>query len=86
VSQEYGLVANTFNDAIELSYTPQVWAGDNLLLVAYQSVPKDWIAYPGVDCFIAPALTPDSGINIAQGIFGEVLVGQLQLNPENPRV
>jgi hypothetical protein len=84
VPQEYYLVVKTFNDAIEMWYTPHAWAGDDKLPAAHQSVPKEWIAYPRVECFIAPAFASNEGISLAQMIFGSALVGQSQLNPENP--
>jgi hypothetical protein len=43
VPRKCHLVAKTWNDSIEMWYTPQ-------------SIPKDWIRYAGIECFIAPVL------------------------------
>jgi hypothetical protein len=83
-SQHYQLIAKAVNDTIELCYTPVESFGDNTLPVAYQAVPKEWIAYLGVEVFIAPLLDSNAGIGIAQTIFGGVLLGQLVPNQENP--
>jgi hypothetical protein len=83
VPQEYHLVARTCNDVIEMWHTPQIWGGDDIIPAAYQSVPKEWIAYAGVECFVAPAFFPDEEISVTHTVFWRALVGQRPLNPEN---
>jgi hypothetical protein len=83
-SQHYDLIAKAVNDTIELWCTPVEWFKDNTLPVAYETVLKEWITYPGVEVFIAPVLDLKAGIEIAQAIFERELVGQRVPNPENP--
>jgi hypothetical protein len=54
VEHEYDLIAKTANDTMEFWYIPVLWASGRILPIAYQSIPKEWISYPGAECFIAP--------------------------------
>jgi hypothetical protein len=82
--QEYQARVTLRNDEIELWYLPQIWVEDDSTPAAYQSVPKEWIVYPGVECFITPTEGVNGGLQAAERIFGNSVVGERIPNPENP--
>jgi hypothetical protein len=82
--QEYQIRATLRNDEIELWYLSRIWAEDDSTPAVYQPVPKEWIVYPGVECFIAPAEGANDDLQAAKRIFGNAVVGERIPNPENP--
>jgi hypothetical protein len=69
---------------VEISYAPPEWATEDILSIAYQSVPKDRITGVGIECLVAPVLPANSGIQGAQTIFQTRLTRERKLNPGNP--
>jgi hypothetical protein len=52
--------------------------------VAYQSVPKEWVAYGGIEVFTTPPFDPNDGLHIAKGIFRSDVEENRIPSPENP--
>jgi hypothetical protein len=82
--QEYHMRVTLRNDEIELWYLSRIWAEDDSTPAAYQPVPKEWIVYPGVECFITPVAGANDGLRAVERIFGNAVVGERIRNPENP--
>jgi hypothetical protein len=82
--QEYHIMATMRNDEVEIWYLSRIWGEDDSTPAAYQPVPKEWIVYPGVECFIAPAEGLNDDLNTAKRIFGNAVVGERISNLENP--
>jgi hypothetical protein len=67
-------IAKTVNDTLEIWHTPEEWVVDNVLPVVYQAIPKEWLAFPGGEVFIAQALGSQTGSGFVQATFGASLV------------
>jgi hypothetical protein len=44
-SQDYREIVKAVNETVESWYTPIDWLSDDVVSVAYQAVPKEWIAF-----------------------------------------
>jgi hypothetical protein len=53
-SQGYRIITKEVNETVEIWYTPVEWFSDEVLLVAYKAVPKEWVAFHDIEVFIAP--------------------------------
>jgi hypothetical protein len=42
------------NGKVEIWYTPAEWFREDVLPVAYQAVPKEWIAFQDIEVVISP--------------------------------
>jgi hypothetical protein len=82
--QEYHIRVTVRNDEVALWYLSQIWVEDDSTPAAHQPVTKEWIVYPGVDCFITPVAGVNEGLAAAERIFGNGVVGERVQNPENP--
>jgi hypothetical protein len=56
----------------------------SFVLISICPSTKEWIVYPGVECFITPVAGVNEGLGEAERIFGNTVVGERIRNPENP--
>jgi hypothetical protein len=61
-TQAYQFVAKVRDEEFEIWYIPQELFGDNMLPVAYQDLPKEWVTIPGMETFIAPTFEANGGV------------------------
>jgi hypothetical protein len=47
-SQDYLAIVKGVNQTVDIWYSPAEWFGDNVLPVAYQGVPKEWVAFQDI--------------------------------------
>jgi hypothetical protein len=64
-------------EKVEIWYAPMEWFSDDVLPIAYQAVPKYWVAFQDIEVFIAP-------IDDLEALFGRDLSGERIDNTENP--
>jgi hypothetical protein len=60
------------------------WFGDNMLPIAYQTLPKEGVTLQGFEIFVAPTYEKNFGANIVSHIFRATIEGTRVPNPENP--
>jgi hypothetical protein len=83
-SYDYQLVMKCHDNELEMWYTPQEWFGDNTLPIAQQTLPKEWVTFPGFEIFVAPTYEKHLGANIVSHIFWATIDDTRVPNPENP--
>jgi hypothetical protein len=82
-SRDYRTVAKEVNGNVEIWYAPVEWSREYVLPIAYQAVPKEWIAFQDIEAFIAPIQDLRPGIGHLEILFGRNLSGCRRRNPEN---
>jgi hypothetical protein len=68
----------------EIWYTLVEWFRDGVLPVAYQAVPKEWIAFQDIEVLTTPIYDIKPGVGPLEMLFGRNLMGTRMENPENP--
>jgi hypothetical protein len=83
-SQDYRAIVKAVDETVAIWYTPVEWFSDDVLPVAYQAVPKEWVAFHDTEVFIAPIYDLRPGIGYLETVFGRNLSGSRIANLENP--
>jgi hypothetical protein len=83
-SQNNRIIAKVVNETVPGWHAPVEWFIDEVLPVAYQAVPKEWVAFQDIEIFIAPIYDLKPGIGHLEMLFGRDLSGQRMATRENP--
>jgi hypothetical protein len=71
-SRDYKAIATEIKGSIVIWYTPAEWFRDDVLPIAYEAIPKEWIEFQDIETFIALIYDLKPG---ADGLFGRKVGG-----------